>query len=142
MHKSEFVAFKLTKHDAKTLRERAKAAGQSISEYCRERVFEFKETAIPAIEMPDGQILKVGELEKGRVVFVGPEYEETTEKGRRFLTLYRAQWDEKRRVLSRTPVHDETSHGADALRYYATSRVAQLSRAWDQPLKYNDQGII
>ena len=68
--------------------------------------------------------------------------ESRTEKGRRFLTLYRAQWDEKRRVLSRTPIHDECSHGADALRYYATSRVAQLSLAWDQPLKYNDQGII
>ena len=68
--------------------------------------------------------------------------ESRTEKGRRFLSLYRSMWDEKRRVLSRTPVHDETSHGADALRYYATSQMGQLSLAWSEPLKYNDQGII
>ena len=68
--------------------------------------------------------------------------EHATEKGRRFLSLYRSMWDEKRRVLSRTPVHDETSHGADALRYYATSQMGQLSLAWSEPLHYNDQGII
>ncbi len=68
--------------------------------------------------------------------------EGTTEQGRRFLTLYRAQWDEKRRVLSKAPVHDDTSHAADALRYYAVSQMGQLSLAWSEPLAYNDQGVI
>lgn len=36
------------------------------------------------------------------------------------LALYRSKWDETHRVLSRNPVHDWTSHGADALRYLIT----------------------
>lgn len=36
------------------------------------------------------------------------------------LALYRSEFDEKRRVLSRNPVHDFTSHAADAMRYLIT----------------------
>ena len=36
------------------------------------------------------------------------------------LALYRSDYDEKRRVLSRNPVHDYTSHAADAMRYLIT----------------------
>ena len=68
--------------------------------------------------------------------------EAKTQEGRSHLSLYRSQWDDRRRVLSRVPIHDQTSHAADALRYYATSRISQLSLAWDAPLPYNDQGVI
>jgi len=43
-----------------------------------------------------------------------------TQMGREFLALYRSEWDDKRRVLSRNPVHDFSSHAADALRYLVT----------------------
>ena len=36
------------------------------------------------------------------------------------LALYRAKWDDTARVLSRNPIHDFTSHGADAMRYLIT----------------------
>lgn len=36
------------------------------------------------------------------------------------LPLYRSEFNETRRVLSRNPVHDWTSHAADALRYLIT----------------------
>ena len=37
------------------------------------------------------------------------------------LRLYRSQWDETKRVLSRNPVHDMHSHAADAMRYLITA---------------------
>jgi phage terminase large subunit len=40
-----------------------------------------------------------------------------TQHGRDALSLYRSEYDDKRRVLSRNPVHDWTSHAADAFRY-------------------------
>jgi hypothetical protein len=42
-----------------------------------------------------------------------------TEKGLEALRQYRAEYDEKRQTLKPRPVHDWTSHAADALRYYA-----------------------
>lgn len=43
------------------------------------------------------------------------------EQGLNCLALYRSEYDEKRRVLSRNPVHDFTSHAADAMRYLITT---------------------
>jgi hypothetical protein len=42
------------------------------------------------------------------------------ERGIEALKLYRADYDEKNRVLKASPVHDWASHGADAFRYLAT----------------------
>lgn len=41
------------------------------------------------------------------------------EPGLKKLGAYRYEWDEKRKVFSRTPVHDSASHTADAFRYLA-----------------------
>jgi phage terminase large subunit len=35
------------------------------------------------------------------------------------LKLYRANYDDKRQTLSQRPIHDWTSHAADAFRYLA-----------------------
>lgn len=43
-----------------------------------------------------------------------------TQVGREYLALYRSDWDDTRRVLSRNPVHDFSSHAADAMRYLVT----------------------
>ena len=37
------------------------------------------------------------------------------------LRQYRSEYDEKRQVLSNRPLHDFTSHAADAMRYYAVT---------------------
>ena len=47
--------------------------------------------------------------------------EEKTQYGVECLTLYHSSYDDKRRVLSRNPVHDYTSHSADAFRYLITA---------------------
>lgn len=41
-------------------------------------------------------------------------------RGIEALTQYRTAWDEGRKVFRATPLHDWTSHGADALRYLFT----------------------
>jgi phage terminase large subunit len=43
------------------------------------------------------------------------------------LKQYRSEWDETRKVMKPTPLHDWTSHAADAFRY--------LSMAWKAPVK-------
>lgn len=56
------------------------------------------------------------------------------------LEQYHSQYDEKRRVLSRNPVHDWSSHGADAMRAFVTaSRGGQAKDLFADmaPLEYN-----
>lgn len=45
--------------------------------------------------------------------------EERCEKGLEALRQYRAEWDDGKKVFKDTPLHDWTSHGADAFRYLA-----------------------
>lgn len=66
---------------------------------------------------------------------------EATRTGREYLSLYRAQWDDKRRVLSRAPVHDECSHAADAFRYFAKSTDGMQPQLWGE-IPYNNAGVI
>lgn len=48
-------------------------------------------------------------------------HEVATEKGRELLSLYHKKYDQKRQVFSDRPVHDGSSHCADALRVLAES---------------------
>jgi hypothetical protein len=45
---------------------------------------------------------------------------ERCERGLSALRQYRAEYDEKQRMLRPRPLHDWTSHAADAFRYLAT----------------------
>jgi hypothetical protein len=51
------------------------------------------------------------------------------------LRQYRAEWDEDKQIGSKTPVHDWTSHCADALRTYATARSAATRTNWRESLR-------
>lgn len=51
------------------------------------------------------------------------------------LRQYRAEWDEDAQIFSKQPVHDWTSHPADALRTYATSRTHGLRTNWQESLR-------
>jgi phage terminase large subunit len=45
------------------------------------------------------------------------------------LRLYRATYDEKRKILSQRPLHDEHSHAADALRTFAIAHRSSTARS-------------
>jgi phage terminase large subunit len=59
------------------------------------------------------------------------------------LRQYRADWQDKKNVLTLRPVHDWCSHGADAMRYLAVAGTQQLLNVWDTPIDYRimDKGL-
>lgn len=57
-----------------------------------------------------------------------------------YLKLYRADWDEKNKVLRPTPKHDYTSNAADAFRYLAITLDGVQKTAFNRPIKYPDGG--
>jgi hypothetical protein len=66
---------------------------------------------------------------------------EGTMGGRDRLGLYRSQYDEKHRTLSRTPLHDWTSHAADAWRYFAVATDGRSADLFSSaPLQYQNNG--
>ncbi len=75
MANQAYVNFRVSAADYKELKERAKFAGKSISAYCREIVFTFDKKQIPSIEFPDGTVVEASLINKGRLIFVGAEYE-------------------------------------------------------------------
>ena len=57
------------------------------------------------------------------------------------LRQYRSVYDEKRRVYQLRPLHDWTSHSADAARYMAVG-LNEKSSDWYTPIEYENRGII
>jgi hypothetical protein len=55
------------------------------------------------------------------------------------LRMYRREYDEKRQEFRQHPLHDWTSHYADAARYFA---VGHRERPKMQPIKYSNRGIV
>lgn len=53
-----------------------------------------------------------------------------TKHGVEALRQYRADWEEKRGVLKLQPLHDWTSHAADAWRYLAVTGIETLTDSW------------
>ncbi|MCI0429074.1 MAG: hypothetical protein L0210_00825 [Rhodospirillales bacterium] len=61
-------------------------------------------------------------------------------RGLEALRHYRTEWDERRRTFGGKPLHDWSSHAADAFRYLAVGQPRE-----DRPLppiKYDDRGIV
>ena len=59
------------------------------------------------------------------------------------LRQYRSDWQDQKGVLQLKPLHDWTSHGADAMRYLAVTGTDMLS-AWAEELDYSniDRGRV
>ena len=55
------------------------------------------------------------------------------------LRMYRREYDEKRQEFRVSPLHDWTSHYADAMRYFA---VGHTNRPEMKPIKYNMKGVV
>jgi phage terminase large subunit len=66
--------------------------------------------------------------------------EEKCRRGIEALRQYQRDWDEKGKSWRGRPRHDWTSHGADAMRYFALS--ARPSNSWGAPLRRNLKGIV
>ncbi len=59
-------------------------------------------------------------------------------RGIEALTLYRAEYDDKRQVVKTKPLHDWTSHGADAFRYLAMTLDSKIvNTGFNRPLSYS-----
>jgi hypothetical protein len=62
-------------------------------------------------------------------------------RGLEALRHYRAEWDERRQTLREQPLHDWSSHAADAFRYLAMGlREEDANRM--PPIKYDDRWIV
>jgi phage terminase large subunit len=66
--------------------------------------------------------------------------EEHCGRGIECLRQYRRDWDEKGKTWRMRPLHDWTSHGADAMRYLAIGYKVQA--VWDKPLRRNVKGVV
>lgn len=87
-----------------------------------------KSEIAPKLSVDDGinavrMLLQVAYLDKTRCA-----------RGIECLENYRAKYDEKRRILQPTPLHDWASHGSDAMRYLAVTlrpvRIRQFTTAY------------
>lgn len=59
--------------------------------------------------------------------------------GVKALRQYRVEYDDKRKTFRKTPLHDWSSHSADAFRYLA---VSLKENKMHRPLVYNNAGIV
>lgn len=76
----------------------------------------------PALDVQDG-------IEASRVMLAKVWFDaEKCARGLQCLRNYRREFDEKRKVFKDKPLHDWTSHAADALRYFAMMRKYQEPR--------------
>jgi hypothetical protein len=57
------------------------------------------------------------------------------------LKLYRSDWDDKLQVLRPGPVHDWTSHAADAFRYLAMTLDRRVASEFYRRIVYAQQGL-
>jgi phage terminase large subunit len=58
-------------------------------------------------------------------------------EGINHLQLYRSEPDQRTNVLKTTPLHDHTSHGADAARYFATVMGNRHGNNWSSGINYD-----
>lgn len=66
-------------------------------------------------------------------------------EGIKALKHYRSEWDEKRKVLRLRPLHDWSSHGADAMRYFAQAyrdNWGKPTRAHSETLAMPEYGAV
>jgi hypothetical protein len=62
-------------------------------------------------------------------------------RGLEALRQYRREWDERLRAFKARPLHDWSSHAADAFRYLAQG-LRPDEPAWGRPIAYSNRGIV
>lgn len=86
----------------------------------------IKVTVAPRLKVEDG--ISAVRLVLNRCWFDA----EKCKRGIEALKQYRTEFDEKRKVFKDNPLHDWTSHGADALRYLFTGIKKTTKTNWDE----------
>jgi hypothetical protein len=97
-------------HDA---RQRSFQTGVTVEDQFRAKYGAGKIAITPSLSLTDG--IAAGRWLLEQKLRIHPR----CEKGIEALRGYRYDWDEERQVFSRNPIHDWTSHTADAFRYLA-----------------------
>ena len=106
----------LLPHDA---RARTLVTGGSVLDQFLSRYGMAKVGIVPELSLADG-------IQASRWTLGLPmRIHSRCEPGLKMLKAYRYGWDEERKIYSRVPVHDFSSHGSDAFRYVACSFRAQ-----------------
>lgn len=109
--------------DAKTRRELAKD-GYEIDG----QKYSMKFQVVPKIGVDDG-------IEAAREILALCVFDDSKcETGISHLENYRKEWDENRGCWKDKPLHDQTSHGADAFRYFAVAKTKRVRKAINTPL--------
>lgn len=86
-------------------------SGKSRRKQAKDLGLEFH--VLPKLGVDDG-------INAARAIFPRCRFDETKcEKGIDALTMYRKEWDEDKQMFGDKPLHDWSSHGADAFRYLA-----------------------
>jgi len=80
---------------------------------------------------------KEDQINAARLILPRCYFDEKTKRGIEALRQYRAEWDDKRKVLKDRPLHDWTSHPADAFMVLAQA-VPQGTSSWSKPVAYKD----
>jgi len=69
-------------------------------------------------------------------------FDPKTKQGLDALRNYRRHYDEKRAVFHDRPLHDWSSHAADAFRYLATGLDEAPMEEWSRPININTNWIV
>lgn len=94
-----------------------------------------------------GRVLKAQRLEDGinaaRNLLPSCWFDaEKCERGIEALRQYRREFDEQRKVFKNAPLHDWTSHAADAFRYMAIGEPRAVDQDWQKPLNQPMKGVV
>lgn len=110
-------------HDA---RARTFVSGTSVQEAAHAR-WKNQVGIVPGLSLADG-------IQAGRwLLQQKPRFHQRCSEGVEALKAYHYEWDEDRKVLANTPMHDWSSHPADAFRYASIVAKTALRLARPKP---------
>jgi len=90
---------------------------------------------LPAMKIEDG-------INAARILLPQCRFDaERCRRGVEALRQYRREWDERLHAFKARPLHDWTSHAADAFRYLAQG-LRPDDPAWARPIRYSNRGIV
>lgn len=111
-------------HDA---RARTFVSGGTVQEAAISR-WDGKVGIVPSLTLADG-------IQAGRwLLGTNPRFHARCHEGVEALRAYHYEWDEDRKVLANTPMHDWSSHPADAFRYAAIVAKQAIRLAKPKPV--------
>ena len=117
-------------HDAEN---KSIASGQSVCDILRKN--QFRVRVVPKLSLEDG-------INAARLLFGRAHLDETRcGPGIEALQHYRWGWNDRLDEIKPTPIHDWSSHGADAWRYMALACKGEPDKR-DKPLKIDTRGIV